>query len=153
MVCPNCNSTDLKKLSLIYAAGLYESRGRIWGFSARIGENLFFGKYRSANQNLLSKAASPPKKLSYSGPIILWLLGFFPTMGFVGTAKLSPVTSLISITYVLALPVYLLVVLSYNRLVHIQKHKHWERRLMCQRCGAIIEVQTGLAFARVGHLR
>jgi len=40
MVCPNCNSTDLKKLSLIYAAGVYESRGSLLGALVGSGDGL-----------------------------------------------------------------------------------------------------------------
>ena len=143
MVCPNCNSPDLKTMSLIHAAGVYESRGRIWGFVAGTGDGLFFGKYRGTSQSRLSKAVSPPTKLPYAAPIILWLVGFFPTMAFVGRAKLSALTGLISVGYVLALPLYLLVALFYNSLVRPKKHKSWERKFMCQRCGALIEAELG----------
>src|SRR5260370_27525836 len=62
MVCPNCNSTDLKKMSLIYAAGVHESRGRILGFFVGSGDGLLFGRYRGTNQNRLSKMVGPPRK-------------------------------------------------------------------------------------------
>src|ERR1700730_14097979 len=143
MVCPNCNSIDVKKTSLIHAAGVYESRGRISGFLAGSGEGLFFGRYRGVSQSHLSKGVSPPTKLSYSAPGLLWLVVFFPMMAIVGRAKLSALTTLISVFYVLALPVYLLLVLSYNWLVHPKKRKNWERKFMCQRCGALVESQTG----------
>jgi hypothetical protein len=107
------------------------------------GDGLLFGKYRGTSQNRLSKAVSPPRKLPYAAPIILWLVGFFPTMALVARAKLSPLTSLISVGYVLALPVYLLVALFYNCLVRPNKHRKWERKFMCQRCGALIESQAG----------
>jgi hypothetical protein len=142
MVCPSCNSTDLKKMSLIYAAGVYESRGRIRGLFFGSSDGFLLRKYGGASQSQLSKMASPPKKLPYAAPIILWLVGLFPTMALVARAKLSPLTGLISVAYVLALPVYLLVVLFYNWLVRPKKHRNWERKFMCQRCGALIEVQT-----------
>jgi hypothetical protein len=49
---------------------------------------------------------------------------------------------LISVPYVLALPVYFFVALFYNWLVRPKKHKNWERKFMCQRCGALIEAHT-----------
>jgi hypothetical protein len=52
------------------------------------------------------------------------------------------VMGLISVAYVLALPVYFLVALFYNWLVRPKKHKNWERKFMCQRCGALIEAHT-----------
>ena len=153
MVCPNCNSIDVKKTSLIHAAGVYESRGRISGFLAGSGEGLFFGRYRGVSQSHLSKAASPPTKLSYSAPGLLWLVVFFPMMAIVVRAKLSALTTLISVFYVLALPVYLLAALSYNWFVHPMKRKNWERKFMCQRCGALIESQTGTRVNNEASLR
>ena len=44
--------------------------------------------------------------------------------------------------YVLALPVYLFVVLLYNRLVHPKKRENWKRKFMCLRCGAHIEAHS-----------
>jgi len=113
------------------------------GYLAGTGDGLLFAKYRGTSQSRLSKAGSPPEKLPYAAPIILWLVGLFPTMALVARAKLSPLTGLISVGYVLALPVYLVVALFYNCLVRPKKHRKWERKFMCQRCGALIESQTG----------
>jgi hypothetical protein len=119
---------------------VYESRG---GFIVGNGDGLLFGRSRGTSQSRLSKALSPPRKLPYAAPVILWLVGLFPTMAFVVRAKLSPLTGLISVAYVLALPVHLLVALFYNWLVCPKKYKNWERKFMCQRCGVLIEAQTG----------
>jgi hypothetical protein len=142
MVCPNCNSSDVKRVSLIHAAGVYESRGRIRGLVSGSGDGFLFGSYRGTSQSRLSKAMNPPRKLPYVAPVILWLVGLFPTMASVARAKLSPLTGLISVAYVLALPVYFLVALFYNWLVRPKKYKNWERKFMCQRCGALIEGHT-----------
>ena len=77
MICPSCNSSDLKKLSLIHAAGLYESRGRITGFLLGKTDGLLFGSYRGKNQSRLSNMVRPPAKFPYATPAILWLVGFF----------------------------------------------------------------------------
>jgi hypothetical protein len=87
--CPNCNSTDLKRVCLIHAAGLYESRGRIGALLFGNGDAFFVGKYRGANQSLLSKMLVPPRKTPYVAPVILWVMGFFIVMAFAGRGKLS----------------------------------------------------------------
>jgi hypothetical protein len=74
----------LKKISLIYAAGVYKSRGRIGGLLFGNGDAFFVGKYRGANQSLLSKMAAPPRKAPYIAPVALWLMGFFIVMAFAG---------------------------------------------------------------------
>ena len=124
---------------MVYSGGVYESRGRILGFLAGSSAGLLFGKYRGTSQSRLSKATSPPRKLPYAAPIVLWLVVFFPTMAFVSRARLSMVTGSISVAYILALPVYLLVAVLYNGLVRPKKHKNWEGKFMCQRCGAPFE--------------
>ncbi len=88
MVCPSCDSSDLKKLSLIHAAGLYESCGKIRGFPLGKTDGLLFGSYRGKNQNRLSKMVRPPTRFPCATPAILWLLGFFLLMAFVGRGKL-----------------------------------------------------------------
>jgi hypothetical protein len=101
LVCPNCNSSDLKRVLLIHAACVYESRGRILGFFGGSGDGLLFGRYKGTSQSRLSKGVNPPRKLPYVAPIILWLVGLFPTMASVARAKPFPLTGLISVAYVL----------------------------------------------------
>lgn len=105
MRCPHCNSTDLKKASLIYAAGAYESRGRIGGLLFGDGEAFFVGKYRRATRSLLSKMAGPPRKAPYVAPVVLWLMGIFIVMAFAGRGKLSWMMGALSMGYALLLPV------------------------------------------------
>jgi hypothetical protein len=84
----------------------------------------------------------PPKKLPCAVPAILWLLGLFILLAFDGRGKLSWLLEMISAVYILAIPAYFLVALFHNLLVRPKKHKDWERKSMCQRCGALIEALT-----------
>jgi hypothetical protein len=142
MVCPSCNSSDLKKLSLIHAAGLYESRGRIRGFLLGNSDGLLFGSYTGKNQSRLSKMVHPPAKFPYAAPAILWLVGFFPLMAFVGQGKLSFVMGLVSVAYVLLLPALVVSAFVYNLFVYPKKYRAWDNTFMCQRCGARINTQS-----------
>jgi hypothetical protein len=83
----------------------------------------------------------PPGKLPYTSPIILWLVGFFILMAFVGRGKLSWWMAMVSLGYVLLLPAYLLAALFYNFFLRPRKYRMWERKLMCQKCGFIFNVQ------------
>lgn len=122
MVCPICRSSDLRKASLVYAAGLYESRGGIRGFFlGSRGGGLPFGRYRGTNQSRLSAMAGPPGKLPYTTSIILWLLGFFPLMAFVGRGKLSWAMGLLATAYLLLLPAMSIGAFVYNRFVYGRK--------------------------------
>jgi len=143
MVCPNCHSSDLKKLPLVHAAGLYESRGGIRGFFLGNTDGLLFGKYRGSSQSRLSAMVDPPVKLPYATPVILWLLGFFPLMAFVGRGKLSWPLGLLAAAYLLLFPALPIGVFVYNLFVYPKKHRRWESTSMCQSCGAFSESHSG----------
>ena len=140
MVCPNCNSPDLTKLSLVYAAGVYESCGRIGGLLLGSGDGHLLGKYKSASQSRLSKMASPPGKAPYIAPIISWLLGFFIVMAFAVCEKLSWIMGALSVGYLLILPAYLLAALIYNLFLRPKKCKDWNEEFICQGCGITQEL-------------
>jgi hypothetical protein len=143
MVCPNCNSSDVKRVSLIHAAGLYESRGGILAFLVGSGDDLLLGRYRGTSQSRLSKALSPPRKLSYAPPAILWLLGFFILMSFAVRGKLSWMMGALSVGYLLLLPAYLLVALLYNFFLRPKKYRDWNEEFICQQCGFHSRIRRG----------
>jgi hypothetical protein len=138
LVCPNCNSTDLKKLSLIHAAGVYESRGSLRGLFLGNSDGVLFGRFRGTSQSLLSKRIRPPKEMLYAAPAIAWLLGFFILMAFDGRGKLSWLMGALSVAYVFLLPAYLLAALFYNFFVRPKKYRSWAEQFMCQRCGTVL---------------
>jgi hypothetical protein len=139
MVCPNCSSTDLRKVSLVHAAGIYESRGRFLGLLLGSMDGVLVGQYRGTSQSRLSRLLNPPRKLPYLAPIVLWLIGFFILMSFDARGKLSWVMAVFSVTYVLLLPAYLLGSLIYNLFIRPKKFKQWQQKFICQQCGAIVE--------------
>ena len=139
MVCPNCSSIDLRKVSLVYAAGIHESRGWFLGLLLGGADGALLGRYRGTSQSRLSRLLNPPRKLPYFGPIVLWLFGFFILMSFDAQGKLSLAMAVLSVAYVLLLPAYLLGSLIYNLFFRTKKFKQWQQKFMCQRCGAIIE--------------
>ena len=139
MICPNCQSSDLRNVSLAHAAGLYKSRGRIRGFLLGNTDGLLSGKYRGSSQSRLSAMVGPPRKLPYATPLILWLVGFFPLMAFVGRGKLSWPVGLLAMAYLVLLPALPIGAFVYNFFVYPKKHRRWEGTFMCQRCGLLIE--------------
>lgn len=141
MVCPNCTSTDLKKVSLMHAAGMYESRGWFLGFFLGGMDGAVFGRYRGTSQSRLSRLLNPPRKLPYVAPTVLWLIGFFILMSFDARGKLSWAMAILSVAYVLLLPAYWLGSVLYNLFVRPKKVRYWEQQFMCQRCGAIVPAE------------
>ncbi len=139
MICPSCQSSDVKKVSLVHATGLYESRARIAGWFLGGADGLLIGRYRGASQSRLSKMVGPPMRLPYVSPVILWLVGFFLVMAFAGRGRLSWMTAFLCVAYIFLLPAYLLGATFYNLLVRPRKYRRWETTFLCQRCGAVTE--------------
>jgi hypothetical protein len=134
--CPNCHSTDLKKISLIHAAGVHESRGRFFGWF--LGDGLWFGRYKGTSQSRLSAMLSPPRKFPYGLPMVFRLIGFFPLMAFVGHGKLSWIMGLLATLYVFLLPALPIGAFAYNVFVYPWKYKRRDSMFLCQCCGAQI---------------
>src|SRR5437867_13450809 len=68
--CPNCNSIDLKKVSLAYEEGLFRSKGRTRLHAVVAGgggPDLVVGRATThgTQQSALSKKLTPPVKWSY----------------------------------------------------------------------------------------
>ena len=139
MVCPNCSSTDFRKVSLVYAAGIHESRGWFLGLLLGGVDGALLGRYRGTSQSRLSRLLNPPRRLPYVAPTVLWLIGFFILMSFDAQGKLSWAMAVLSVAYILLLPAYVLGSLTYNLFFRPKKFKQWQQKFMCQRCGATIE--------------
>ncbi len=78
--CPNCQSEDLVRTSILYADGLSDLDAQTRGIGiafADSGAVLGFGRARTSGtlQTRLSKQASPPCKKRYRYIVIAWILG------------------------------------------------------------------------------
>ena len=79
---PDCQSTDLVKLSLVYTNGVsvingrWRSRGLLF---AENGIGFGFGRTRTSGkiQTQLSRVASPPHKKRYRYVIVAWIVGSY----------------------------------------------------------------------------
>ena len=153
--CPNCNSTNLKKVSLVYQEGLFctvaQTRFRAVVLG-RYGPDFVIGKAttRGFHQSGLSKHLRPPVKWSYR-KLIRWWAGVFLSIGWIvlyissGTKKPSALLSL-SLTLfsgLSAVTFLLLLVLfwRHNQTTYKRRYAHWERSFLCQRCGIVTELE------------
>src|SRR5437667_11378984 len=85
--CPNCNSADLKKVSLAYQQGLFHTVAHTQLRAAGVGScgpDLIIGKAttRGFHQSVLSKQLSPPVKWSYR-KLTLWWVVVFLSIGWI----------------------------------------------------------------------
>ena len=146
--CPDCNSADLKKVSLAYQENVrhVDTRTRLRALLfGSDGPNLIVG--RAVTQGIhwtqLSKL-SPPRKWSYArlslGFLVVTLGALFAYVIFVASSP-PPVSTLPMKMYVFLAPVVFLVLAflfwRHNHLRFPQQYARWDRSFICQRCGAV----------------
>jgi hypothetical protein len=147
--CPNCNSADLKKVSLAYQENVrhVDTRTRLRAFLfGNDGPNLIVGSAvtQGVHRTQLSKLLSPPKKWSYVrlfvGSLVVTFAALFAYVVFVASSP-PPVSTLPLKMYVFLAPVIFLVLAflfwRHNRLRFPQEYARWDRSFICQRCGAV----------------
>ncbi len=147
--CPNCHTSDLKKVSLAYQEGVSRARTKSRLRALLFGEdgpNVIVGTavMKGVYQTDLSRELRPPKKWSY-GKVLLWA-------GIVSVISLIVFTHTVmgSSSMISALPVVvfggiglgvflvlLLLVWRHNLLVYPQRYSRWNASYVCQRCGAL----------------
>jgi hypothetical protein len=147
--CPDCNSADLKKVSLAFQENVrhVDTRTRLRAFLfGSDGPNLIVG--RAVTQGIhwtqLSKVLCPPRTWSYGrlilGFLVVTLAAFFAYVIFVASSP-PPVSTLPMKMYVFLAPVVFLVLVflfwRHNRLRFPREYARWDRLFICQRCGAV----------------
>ena len=124
---------------MVHAGGTFESRGGFLGLILGNSNNLHFGRFSGTSQSLLAMRVGPPRKGRYTVSVVLWLVGFFIVMAFAGRARISMSMALFSVSYLLLLPGLLVGTTAYNLILYPAKYRLWQRTLMCQDCGALVE--------------
>ena len=148
--CPNCNSTDLKKVSLAYQEGLHrvDTRTRLRGVVVGSdGPDLVVGRAttKGTQQTEMSKALTPPKKWSYL-KFLGWSVLIFLSVGWIvfyvnTVTKNSPTVSSMPLTIysVLSACVFVLLLVRFWRhnSSYQTQYAQWNRAFICERCGTV----------------
>jgi hypothetical protein len=147
--CPDCNSSDLKRVSLAYQESVrhVDTRTRLRAFLfGNEGPSLIVGKAvtQGVHWTQLSQVLSPPRKWSYVrlilGSLVVTLAALFAYVIFVASSP-PPVSTLPLKMYVFLAPVVFLVfafaVWRHNHLTFPREYARWDRSFICQRCGAV----------------
>ncbi len=151
--CPNCNSTNLKKVSLAYQQGLSHTvaHTRLHGVAfGGCGPDLLIGTAttRGVHQSVLSKQLSPPVKWPYRKLILWWAVVSF-SIGWIvfyinsfmkhSSAVLSPPLILFFRLSVTMFLLFVVLFWRHNQFTHKRRYSRWERSFFCQRCGTLTE--------------
>jgi hypothetical protein len=151
--CPNCDSTDLKKVSLVYQEGLFYTVAHTRLRAVAVGgggPDFIIGKAttRGFHQSVLSKQIGPPVKCSYRKLTrgwalvsfsIGWIVFYINTFTKGSSAVLSAPLVLFSGLSVVMFLVSLVLVWRHNESTYKQQYSRWERSFLCQRCGTLTE--------------
>jgi amino acid transporter len=149
--CPKCNSTDLKKVSLAYEEGLFQSEARSRLRAVAVGSggpDLVVGRAttRGNNQSALSKKLTPPVKWSYPKVIgwsalmflcVGWLVFYVNTVTTNATTVSSAPLTLFALISCVIFVLLLLVVWKHNHSAYRRQYREWNRSFLCQQCGAV----------------
>lgn len=149
--CPNCRSTDLKKVSLAYQEGLehVSTRTRLRGVAVGSdGPDVVVGRAstKGIQQTEISKALAPPMKWSYvrlfgRSALVFLSIGWIVFYANTITKNSSSVSSVPLTIYAMlsagVFVVLLLVYLKHNNSVYPRKYAEWDRSFICRRCGAV----------------
>lgn len=147
--CPNCNSQDMKKVSVVYEEGVSrtkeQTRLRALLFGDE-GPNVILGSAvtNGTRETELSKSLRPPKKWSY-GKLLLWA-GFVSVISLIFyihfvMSSSATVSGLSAVVFgAIGLGVFVVLLLSvwrHNHLVYPRQYAEWDRSFICQRCGGV----------------
>jgi hypothetical protein len=149
--CPQCESSDLKKVSLAYQEGLFQTQGSTRVKAAVVGgagPALVLGRAttRASHQSALSKRVSPPAKWSYlkvgswSVLVLLcvgWLVFYVNKVTTNATTALSVPVALIGLVAAVSFFALMSLAWKHNRFTYTQRYAEWDSSFICQRCGAL----------------
>ena len=149
MRCPNCYSTNLKRVSLAHQEGRFyvdtgtRLRGVIVGEG---GPAVVVGRAttRGIQQTELSKHLSPPAKWSYK-KLVFWfaIISFIALVVYVRSVMSGPVpaSSLPVTLYAILAPAAFISIVAvfwkHNHSTYQRQYAHWNQSFICSRCGTV----------------
>jgi len=150
LLCPNCKSTNLKKVSLAYQEGRsrLNARTRIRGVVVGSeGPDMVVGRAttKGTQKTEISEALTPPKKWSYR-KLVGWSFLVFLSVGWIViyvntiTKNSSTVSSMsLTIYSVLSACVFILLLVLFWRhnSSYQTQYAQWNRAFICERCGTV----------------
>jgi hypothetical protein len=158
--CPNCRSTNLKKVSLAYQEGLQHlsTRTRLRGVVVGSdGPDVVVGRAttKGKQQTEFSKVLAPPTKWSYLklfgrsalaflsvGWIVFYANAITQNAPSISSVPLTIYSLLSACVFVVCFLVYW----KHNHSVYQREYGRWDSSFVCERCGAVSEQECGKWF-------
>lgn len=131
--CPNCQSENIQKLSLIYQAGSSDFSAVTRGVGIGTGGLGVGGASTDGTQvSALAQKYGPPPKFPAIKTILFGLIGSVLVAAFSGSELLGTVF----LVALLGLGGFFL---YSNFVVHPRAMEKWNRKFLCMRCETLIE--------------
>jgi hypothetical protein len=151
--CPNCKSTDLKKISLAYLEGLQHVTTRTRLRAVVVGSegpDVVVGRAttKGTQQTEISKSLTPPQKWSYAklfGWSILillsvgWLIVYVNAITTKSSSVISLPLTLFALFWLAASTLLLVSFWRHNCSTYPRQYAEWSRAFICERCGVVSE--------------
>jgi hypothetical protein len=148
--CPNCRSTNLKKVSLAYQEGLQHVSTRTRLRGVVVGSDgpdvvVCRATTKGIQQTEFSKTLTPPKKWSYL-KLLGWSVLVFLSVGWI-VFYVNTITKNSSSAYSAALRTYTVIFAGifvaiamaywkHNHSTYTRQYAQWDQSFICERCGA-----------------
>lgn len=131
MYCSQCNSGDVRKLSLVYESGLSHTSSRTTGMGFGLGGGIGVGAAKTHGTSLTATAAkaAPPQKRPLLWPIIMLLI--FGLWGIEPHQQAALIVALIAAIIIVNR-------YRFNTQQWPQIYDRWDRSYLCERCGAMM---------------
>ena len=139
--CPNCQSDNVQKFSVIYMGGVTNTTSHSFGVGV-LGQSIDLGaagiKTKSTSTSELAKQVAPPQKKGYLKVVIISFIVAFIAGGFISSIINSISTFLAESFYklfVIAVPIFMAYRnYKWNKDVYPELYKIWDSQYLCMRC-------------------
>jgi hypothetical protein len=126
MSCHNCNSGDIRKLSLLYESGVSFIDSKMTGFVVGTGIGVGVGRNRGTQTNALSVRIAPPQAKKYRAAVVWAIVLFF--LGGTWHWLWIPTVGCVIVAFQAS---------KWNREQLPRLQQQWASSFMCSRCGWI----------------
>ena len=138
MICPNCQSDQVRKLSLIYEEGLSDIKMSSETFAAGTGGTAFgVTSTEGVSQSALSQEAAPPKKENTIKLLLMHVVGFFVLniiMGILIKGS-SVIAGIVNVGYLALVVFHIYSNIKFNRHEYPALLQNWQSSYMSLKCG------------------
>jgi hypothetical protein len=149
-ICPQCQSDNIQRLSVIYEGGLSEinttsSTSGVGGTRNGLGVGVATTKTKGKSQTTASQRAAPPAKLPYLKPLMVVFVLYMIVLMFTTSVWIQ---GLFTLVWVGGSALYVYFAFQYNKKTWPPLKAAWDNSYMCHRCHNVFVLNPSVAGGR-----